>query len=100
MCYFTMKAIKEANKEAGQHFFDRSTMRFFKSKIASRRPLGGRFFITSEQQEWNSPRKYTVREALENGSIKTVGSFQGYWSVEEAKQAIKALLKEENNDNC
>jgi hypothetical protein len=86
-----MRTIKESNQLADKHFFDRSTMRFFRSKVATRRPLGGQYFVTSEQENPSAPRLYTVRQILESGDIITVGEFQQYKSLEAAKNAIKLL---------
>ncbi len=92
MAFFTMKAIKEANKAAGQHFFDRKTMQFFHSKIATRRPIAGRYFVTSELFDSTSPRLYTIREVLDNGRVKRVGEFQGYASLYLARCRIKEIV--------
>ena len=57
--------LRAAVNESGSHFFEPQAMRFFRSKIAPGRVIGGRFFITSEQfvdGEGNAhPREYYVR---------------------------------------
>lgn len=83
----TMAQVKFANKTLGNHWFEKSTMRFFNSVIESRL-LRGRFFITSERMELNFPKRYTVREVLPNGDIKTVGTFQGYTDLELARIGV------------
>ncbi len=64
-----MTEVKKANKDAGHHFFDKSTMQFFDSRIESRL-IGGRVFVTSEQYE-DEPRHYAVRSVNDDGTIDT-----------------------------
>lgn len=73
---FSMADIKELNREAGQYFFSRDTMRFFKSTIVTGLLKGG-YFITGESQSgYGSGRKYTARKVdYLNGSIQTLGEF-------------------------
>lgn len=92
----TVAEIKQANREAGQHFFSPDTLRFFRSRIESD-VLGGRLFITSEQFVASTgeadPRRYTVRVANDDASsINTVHGFQEFDSLEEAHEAIVELL--------
>lgn len=94
--YNSINEIKEANASIGAHFFEPATMRFFNSKIASRTVYGGRYFITSEQfvgsDHVAQPRRYTIR-ACYDGRVDTVGDFQQYRTIEEAKHAVKQLVK-------
>jgi hypothetical protein len=92
--YFTVHAIKQANKDAGQYFFSPDTMRFFNTKIASKRVYGGRYFITSEQFDYNSPRLYTIREAKPDGTIDDASEFQQFSTVEQAKRAAEKLARQ------
>jgi hypothetical protein len=85
--FSTLAHVKQANKAIGNHWFERSTMRFFNSVIESRL-LCGRFFITSERMELDFSKRYTVREVLESGEVKTVGEFQGYTDLELARIAV------------
>lgn len=81
---FTLADVKELNREAGQYFFSRDTMRFFKCTIETGLFKGG-YFITSEQPP-HGGRKYTARKVdFLNGSIKTIGEF--------GKCSTKALAK-------
>lgn len=93
--YTDIDQVRIANQQAGYHFFDASSMRFFRSRIGSKQVYAGRYFITSEQfEDMNHnrhPRRYTIREIRENGSIDTVGEFQQYATLREAKEAAKAL---------
>lgn len=78
--------VKRANRQAGKHFFDADTMRFFKSRVSNDvepLPNGAALFITSEQFEmadrsYRAPRKYTIRLALPDGDIVEVGKFQAF----------------------
>lgn len=87
----TITAAKAANKAAGLHFFDKDSMRFFRSRIESKM-IRGRYFITSEQFVGSDgtadPRRFTVRMVEDDGSVESVGNFQGYATLAEAKAAV------------
>lgn len=86
----TITQIKIANKNAGFHFFDRKTLKFFNSKVESR-VIRGNLFITSERFDATTPRRFTVRAAMVTGAIKTVGGCMQHATLESAKEACKAL---------
>lgn len=88
MAFATIAQIKAANRAAGNHFFDADTMEFFRSRVEGG-VIGGRFFITSEQFDDAAPRRFTIREAREDGSIETAGEFQSYATREEAASTIQ-----------
>lgn len=69
--------IKRRNRESGGHFFDRDTVSFFRSQTLSTvyEGRGGVFFVTSEQFDQQSPRRFTVRKFDDNGNIGTFGPF-------------------------
>jgi len=73
--------IKRANAEHDFHFFDSSTMQFFRSRVLSQtfEGKGDVYFVTSEQfvgSEYTAPRKYTVRAFNpETSDIRTVKPF-------------------------
>lgn len=90
MTTLTLAEVKAQNKANGQFFFSRDTMRFFKSRIHGGLRQG-KYFITSENNYNASQRLYTIRLVKENFSIDTVGTFQTYHSLDEAKTAIKML---------
>jgi hypothetical protein len=74
----TIEQIKTAN--AGHHFFDRDTMRFFRSRVSSRTYVGrdGRiYFVTSEQRR-GAARRYTVRVTIDGTNINSVPEFQAF----------------------
>ena len=67
--HYSIESIKRANRAAGQNWFDKGAMRFFKS------------------------RRYSVRRVTRRGSIETIGKMQQYPSLAAAKSAIKRLMK-------
>lgn len=93
----TIAQIKDANARLGHYFFEPSSMRFFASRIASNTVYGGRYFITSEQfmpsEGRAAARKFTIREASADGSVKTLGEFQGYTTLQEARIVAKRLAR-------
>lgn len=88
---FSLADVKQLNKDAGQYFFSRDTMRFFKSTIETGLLKGG-YFITGESQSgYASDRKYTARKVdYLDGSIKTLRDFNKCLTKEGAKDQIKA----------
>ena len=84
--FSTMKGIKRHNKETGHHFFSKGAMRFFDSKIHTRIPIHGCMFVTSERGP-DRIRKYTIRCSMSDGGVKTVGEFQQFGSLLEARKA-------------
>ena len=98
----TISDIKSESKEQGSHFFDKDTMKFFGSKVAS--PIyekdGKKYFITSEKRpNSDEPRKYTVRQIVyydkkgnpaKSGTqfIESVDGFQLHDSLQAAKNAL------------
>jgi hypothetical protein len=91
MPFKTVNDVKQANERLGHHWFSPETLRFFSSRIG-RTLYGGRYFITSEQYDHNAPRRYSIREASPDGSVRTIGKFQQYATNREAQKAIKAML--------
>lgn len=95
MTHDTIDNLKWANCKIGQHFFDRATLRFFRSRVGMtlHSGPGGEFFVTSEQFDdgrgYRAPRLYTVRQAMPDGRVRTVGEFQQYASNSGATAAAK-----------
>ena len=91
MSTLTLTDIKNNNKKAGKNWFDKDTMRFFKSRIESKL-YSDNTFITSEQQSYQHPREYTIRIALNNGvDIESVGEFQQFETLEQAREYRKTI---------
>jgi hypothetical protein len=96
-----MKTISIADIKAiynpgeGRHWFDRSTMRFFRTKlprVGYQADNGDIYFVTSEQFVGShsiDPRRYTVRKLIGQGDIQTIGEFNTIPTIGEATQAAK-----------
>lgn len=98
----TIEQIRQANHDAGFHFFDAGAMRFFRSRILPTvyAGEGGIYFVTSEQFECHypenrrDPRRYTVRQFLPKmGNVETVGAFQQYAAAEEARKEAMRMAR-------
>lgn len=91
---FCTDAIIRANRESGSHYFDADTMRFFGSRVLDG-VYGGRFFVTSERTGFDrsSPRAYSVREFMPDGTIETYGEFNGYATAGTARTAARNAAK-------
>ena len=93
MRYTTIAQVKAANKAAGQFWFGPDTMRYWNSRVESD-VIGGRYFLTSERSnDYDDARRYSIREAMLDGSIETRGDFRQYDTKAEAKHAAMQLLK-------
>ena len=97
--------LERMHKQAGGHFFDADSKRFFDSRIGQNVWPGvtGWFFTTSEQfhnwaTQYHAPRLYTVRKlnADNHRSIDSVGEFQQYTSSAAARRAAEKAAQEEN----
>ena len=88
-----LSQIRSANREIGNHWFDPDTLRFFKGKVYEG-VYGGCVFVSSEKNgspySYPSPRKYSVRVAMEDGSIQSY-AFGMYDSKREADREAKWL---------
>ena len=85
-----IEAVKEANKQAGYHFFDDIVVTLLHSVVETE-VYKEKYFVTSEQFA-NLPRNFTVRCAHDDGSITTVGKFHAIPSLSEAQAIIEGLL--------
>ena len=93
MQFETIGQIKQANEAIGHHWFEPGAMRFFRSRIGQT-VYGGRFFVTSEQFDYRSPRLYTVRRANDDGSIGTASDFQQFETSAQARAWIARTIRE------
>ena len=91
--YSTMAEIRQANKDSGGHWFSPGAMRFFKSRIESRTPIDGRYFVTSETPGDGARRRFTVREISADGDVATADgcSFREHGTKREADSCAWAL---------
>jgi len=94
----SMSDLRDKNKEIGHLFFNHDTMKFWGSKIETAL-YRGVFFITSEKGVGKEPRTFTIREAKSTGEIVTVGKGREHKTLDEAKDAVKALIKSLNIRN-
>ena len=89
---------------SGSHFFDRDTMRWFKSRMHDVFVApNGWYFITSEKHEAlyasiNEPRRYTLRKLVigkDDVRILEVEEFQHYSSLNRARTAARRAVEED-----
>lgn len=89
--YRSIADMKQANADEGGNWFSTDTMRFFNSRIESRIPIRGRFFVTSERPEDDDPRRYTIREARSDGTVTIRGEFLQYGHYLDATMAARQM---------
>ena len=89
--WINVTGIKRANENAGQSWFSEENKRFFNSMWGDQ-VYKGKYFITSEQFDCNSPRRYTIRIARPNAIIDTIGEFQQFGSYTAARKYIEEHL--------
>ncbi len=86
----TLLEFKKLNKSIGNHWFDNGAMEFFNSAIEHWDADTG-LFITSDKMG-DRERKFSIRRAnFETGRVKTVGEFQEYDTLAEAKKSLKQI---------
>ncbi len=103
--HLDISALIDLVKRTGSHFFDRDTMRFFKSRVDDVAVAGvdGWYFVTSEKHESafariNEPRMYTVRRLslTPDGSdlrLYELQGFQAYPTLQRARTAARRAAK-------
>lgn len=87
----TMTEIRQANRDAGQHFFSADAIRFFGSEVYPEvyRGPGGIYFVTSEQPP-RGARRYSVRTFdPETGRVGTAGEFGAHATLEDATTSAR-----------
>lgn len=89
--------LADYNSDMGYYFFTPDSMSFFNSRIGAiyhgASPVDWNIFITSEKYDWNSPRLYTIRQLLIDGSTRTISAFQEYAYLSTAKRAVERYLR-------
>lgn len=87
-----MSRIERAHSDAGGHWFEPRTKRFFRSRVAqvAYQGPGGTFFVSSERGP-NGVRRWSVRafDFSNPRSVETIGDFQGYSSRGSADRAAR-----------
>ena len=93
--------VRRAHEEIyNGHWFTSVGKRFFDSHWAETATLIGlkAYFVSSEQFHdgaHSEPRKYSVRVCdMASGDINTVGVFQAYFTIAQARAAIKKIVEE------
>lgn len=95
--FSSVPQMKVAVSNAGSHWFDKGTMKFFNSKVETG-ILQKRFFISSERMELSEPKKYTIRYFVRDNDATpaldchTVGEFQQFETLKGAKDYLKEYL--------
>jgi hypothetical protein len=99
--YKSIAEIVAANQRAEQTWFSDFNMRFFGTEIHDE-VYDGAYFITSEQDDyvssrghrggWDGNRMYSIRIAMPDGTIDTVGDFGAYETLEQAIEAVHQLI--------
>lgn len=88
--------IQRANENNGRHFFSKGAMKGFNSRVHDV-VYSGCVFVTSERNNMPycapQPRVYTVRIAMDDGSIETYGSLGDYATRAEAHREAQWLGK-------
>lgn len=88
---WTIQEIKQANQDAGLHWFEESSMRFFRTYIEDGvfQGPGGVFFVTRETNPSGITR-WSVREFFpESGRVATAGQFHSYSSNRVARKEAR-----------
>ena len=88
----SLKEVIKKNRAIGNHFFSKDTMEGFNSKIHNKFLINDRYFITSEDDFYRTKELFSIREALQDGNIETIGLFQGFNTYQKAKEYIDLIL--------
>lgn len=86
----TISELKAVNKANGMFWFSPNTMQFWRTRIHSG-IRKGKYFISSEDNFRRDRRLFSIRTFNDKGEIDTVGEFQAYSTLAEAKEALKDL---------
>lgn len=86
--------LRELCTRSGSHFFDRDTMRYFRSRMDgfTFAAPDGWYFVTSEQQDDHHARAYTVRFlTIKHGDLNLyeLNGFEAYATLQRARTAAR-----------
>lgn len=95
MPFTSVREIRDANNRIGESWFDASTMEFFNSQVDYNTLIDGRLFLSSEHPDGCPARKWTVREATDDGRIEKHGEFMEWPSKAEALAAAFRIVQDE-----
>lgn len=94
----TINDVKRLHKEAGLHFFDEDTMRFWGTCVVTQL-FPNNTFVTGDDNYDRSKTMYTVRLFNEEtANIETVCGFQRFDNLEDAIKAAKAYNEDEDEE--
>ncbi len=93
--YGSIAELREANKAAGQHWFDKDTLRSSDGIVPEDQPMiHGRLFVSSEQFDSRTPRCHTLRYGTASGGVNTLGTMGQFASFDEARDALINAIAE------
>lgn len=100
----TITEMKQRNKIAGGHFFDRESMKFWGAKIHTAPNKYG-FFLESHDSFDRSKKLYTIRVFLPSGHIGTeliepadiANTYEHFPTLEAAKEFMKKVTAAMDN---
>ena len=91
----TVAEVRALNRSRGGSFFDKSIMDRFKTRIETPKLMSGGYFVTSEKFApvggGSYPRRFTLRKAMKDGAVQTVGRYMEFASKQQAVQAAQGL---------
>ena len=86
------KSLYEARQLYSGYFFTRDTKQFWGSTNATDL-IHGYYFITKEDNFNRTKKLFTIRKFTSDyQNIKTVGEFQAYSTLHQARTALQAIL--------
>ena len=95
--FYSKEKMYYYNCKCGYDFFAPDATRFFRSKFATvlhgKSPANWNIFITSEQFDSRSPRLYTVRQMLMDGSTQHLSAFQQFSTLKQARKFAEDYIK-------
>lgn len=91
----SINEIATANRNAGHHWFDHDTLRWFGCRLSGElwpAPDGVRVYFISSELPPHDRRRYTIRYTDDGGrNIETHGEFCGYGTLATAKRHVRKL---------
>lgn len=82
----TLTEVKNFHISKGGHWFDRDTMKYFRTKIHTKL-IGGKYFIYSNQIPYEN-RIYKIAEATNEGNIFPITSAPRFENINDAKKYL------------
>jgi len=97
MRFTTIGELMRAVESSGSTYFGAAEKRFFRSKIYGSL-YGGRFFVSSEKADDDSPRLYSVCYVYDYGDggrlqIEKLGGFQRFDTLDKARRVAQKAAR-------